>query len=95
MRHMEGLRFGAAVLVAGAMIAASAPTPAEAHGKGALVGGLIAGALVGGAIAASAKKHHDHYYYGGPVYPGPGYYPPPPPPYAPVYCGVPPYPPCY
>lgn len=43
-------------------------------GGGAFVGGLAAGALLGGAIAAP-------YYYGSPYYYGPAY--PPPPAYAP------------
>ena len=39
-------------------------------GGGAFVGGLAAGAIIGGAVAAP-------YYYGSPYYYGPGYGPPP------------------
>ncbi|MBR0837612.1 BA14K family protein [Bradyrhizobium manausense] len=39
-------------------------------GGGAFVGGLAAGAIIGGAVAAP-------YYYGSPYYYGPGYPPPP------------------
>ncbi len=89
----------AATLVAALGIALTAAAPAQAHNDtGALVGGLIAGAVIGGAVVAASEHHHHHdnyYYYGGPA---PAYYPPPPPVYGPVYgpgyCGAPPYPPC-
>lgn len=75
-----------------------AATPARANNTGALVGGLIAGALIGGAVTAAANEQrhrNNYYYYGGPP---PAYYAPPPPRPAPVYgpgyCGAPPYPPC-
>lgn len=89
MNLVSLLKLTTLTAVAGMMIMAS--TPARAHHGGALVGGLIAGAIVGSAIVATAPKHRKYYYYGGPP---PVYYPPPPV-YAPVYCGYPPYPPCY
>lgn len=88
----------AAAIVGMLGIALAAATPARAHiDTGALVGGLIAGAVIGGAVVAASEPHHhsNYYYYGGPA---PVYYPPPPPVYGPVYgpgyCGAPPYPPC-
>jgi len=74
-----------AVLVSGLATAA----PARAHNNtGALIGGLVAGALVGSAVTAASRPR---YYYPPP--PPPVYYPPAPV-YAPGYCGAPPYPPC-
>ena len=88
MRLVSPTKLTALIAIACMMIVASAP--ARAHHGGALVGGLIAGAIVGSAIQAAKHKHHKHYYYGGPA---PVFYPQPV--YAPSYCGVPPYPPCY
>ena len=82
----------AAAFLAGTTLAGMAP--AKAHNNaGAFVGGLVAGAVLGGAVAA-ASQPRPYPYYGYP----PRYYPPPPPPppYAyPPYCGYYPYPPCY
>jgi hypothetical protein len=65
-----------AVVLAGSLVAAS---PAEARwrgrGGGAFIGGLAAGALIGGAFAASRPYYGYGPYYGG--Y-GPPYYGPPP-----------------
>ncbi|TKW80440.1 MAG: hypothetical protein DI543_00060 [Bradyrhizobium icense] len=85
---------------AGVFAAAVVNGPAVAHDgrNAALVGGLIAGALIGAAGAAAAESAPPpRYYYGGPPpgyyryrhYP-PAYYQPPPP-----ACGYYPYPPCY
>jgi len=92
-------RFGS-LLRTGLALAALAPSfivaapPARANDTGALIGGLIAGAVVGSAVAA-ATRPRPHYYYGYGAPPPPAYYPPPPRPvYGPGYCGAPPYPPC-
>jgi hypothetical protein len=61
-------------LIAAAMLAAitiSTPTPAEARGgriAAGVIGGLAAGAIIGGALASP------YYYPPGPVYYGPGPY---------------------
>ncbi|MFT0862299.1 hypothetical protein [Ancylobacter sp. G4_0304] len=74
--------------LAGAMIA---PMPAQAHNStGALIGGLIGGAILGSAVTAATQP--PRYYYPPP--PPPVYVPPPAPVYGPGYCGAPPYPPC-
>ncbi|PZQ12998.1 MAG: hypothetical protein DI565_15115 [Ancylobacter novellus] len=74
--------FAAATAIAGVL--ATQPAEARIGRGGALVGGLLAGAVVGSAIAADARRPRVKYYYGGPAY----YAPPP------AYCGAPPYPPC-
>jgi len=79
----------AAVLAPALLV--QAPAPAEAkNNTGALIGGLVAGALIGGAVTAATTRPDPYYYYAPP--------PPPPPPrypaYGPGYCGAPPYPPC-
>jgi hypothetical protein len=100
----NALMNGRSVLAAttAAMVASALTmTPASAHDgrNAALIGGLVAGALLGaaGAAAAGSPPPPPDYYYGGPPpgygyrrYPPPGYYPPPPPP----GCGYYPYPPC-
>jgi hypothetical protein len=64
----------AAALAGGTM---SAPTTADARCYGCAVGaGIVAGAIIGGAIANSQPRYYGPgpaYYYGGP-----GYYGPPP-----------------
>ena len=63
-----------AVGVAGMVALVAAATPAEAR-KGrnaAAIGGFIAGAAVGAAVAGS----NNHYYSGPGYYAGPGYYEP-------------------
>ncbi len=75
----------AGTIVAGFLLNAE---PAHAGRRafiGGLVGGAVAGAMLGGAIAATTPN----YYYGGPAY----VVPPPPPPVYPV--PVPYYPPHY
>ncbi|WP_029352378.1 hypothetical protein [Bosea sp. 117] len=67
-------------------------TPASAHNStGALIGGLVAGALIGGVVSAATTPPPPPptYYYGPPRA-----YAPPAPVYGPGYCGAPPYPPC-
>lgn len=81
-----------------------ATTPASArYGRNAaFVGGLLAGAVAGAAVAGAVDAPRPYYYYRNPYYARPygpwGYGPPPPPPYyyygRPGYCGAPPYPPC-
>lgn len=89
------LRLTLAVAIAlPALVAAGQPVQAG-NSTGALIGGLVAGALVGSAITAATQPKT--YYYAPPPPPPPAYYPPPPPPrpvYGPGYCGAPPYPPC-
>ena len=81
---------------------ALAVAPASAHDgrNAALIGGLVAGALLGAAAgsAAGPPPPPPEYYYGGPPpgygyrpY-GPAYYNPQP--YPPPACGYYPYPPC-
>lgn len=75
------LASAAAALVALATVAAPSTADARCRGCGAaagIIGGLAAGAIIGGAIANSGPS-----YYGGP-----GYYAPPPPNY---YYGGPAY----
>lgn len=86
-----------AVMFAGTL--AVAPATAHDGRNAALIGGLVAGALIGAAASSAANPPPPppQYYYGGPP-PGYGYrphqyynpqpYPPPPP------CGYYPYPPC-
>lgn len=90
-----------AVITAATFASALAVAPASAHDgrNAALIGGLVAGALIGAAAGSAAANPPPppQYYYGGPP-PGYGYrpsryynpqpYPPPPP------CGYYPYPPC-
>jgi len=84
MRRSLTLGLAAATAVAGLL--ATHPAEARIGRGGALVGGLLAGAVVGSAIAADARRPRVKYYYGGPAYyPAPAY---------PSYCGAPPYPPC-
>lgn len=86
------MRAGLAVAVVLPALVASVPAKAS-NSTGALIGGLVAGALVGSAVTAATQPKT--YYYAPPPPPPPGYYPPPPRPvYGPGYCGAPPYPPC-
>lgn len=80
----------AVAISAGTLATTLPPTPAQARHDGALIGGLVAGAVIGGAIASS-----NNYYRRPKVYYGPacGYYPYPP--CAPVYVAPPPPPPYY
>ncbi len=93
-------RFGS-LLRLGLVLAALVPSlivsapPARANDTGALIGGLVAGALVGSAVTAATRPKPYYYYGPPPPPPPPAYYPPPPRPvYGPGYCGAPPYPPC-
>ena len=57
------------------------PTPAEAGNKaGYVIGGIAAGAIIGGAIANSNRGYYAPGYAPAPSYyaPAPGYYAPPP-----------------
>ena len=73
----------AGIIVAGIALSAEPAYAGRRAFIGGLVGGAVAGALMGGAVAASTPR----YYYGGPAY----VVPPPPPPVYPV--PVPYYPP--
>ncbi|WP_371348270.1 hypothetical protein [Ancylobacter sp. IITR112] len=87
------IRVTLALAVALPLLAASRPAQAS-NSTGALIGGLVAGALIGSAVTAAANQPKT-YYYAPPPPPPPAYYPPPPRPvYGPGYCGAPPYPPC-
>lgn len=95
------LRSSLVAAMAAAFAGAVSVSPSAAHDgrNAALIGGLIAGALIGVAAAnAQGDNPRPRYYYGG----GPqrypyqyGYRPGPPGYYAPQYCGRYPYPPCY
>ncbi|MDQ0346848.1 hypothetical protein [Ancylobacter vacuolatus] len=87
------MRAALAVAIALPLLAASPPAQAS-NSTGALIGGLVAGALIG-SVVTSAASQPKTYYYAPPPPPPPAYYPPPPrPAYGPGYCGAPPYPPC-
>jgi hypothetical protein len=83
----------AAIVLSAVVLTLTQPAEqAEAKKKGAFVGGLVAGAVLGGAAVALAQPK-PYYYYGNRPYPPPP--PPPPPGYAfPPYCGYYPYLPC-
>ncbi|MFC3695451.1 hypothetical protein [Chenggangzhangella methanolivorans] len=84
MKRSLALGLAAATALAGAL--ATQPAEARIGRGGALVGGLLAGAVVGSAIADANRRPRVKYYYGGPAYyAAPAY---------PSYCGAPPYPPC-
>ena len=101
---MEAIQMNAKSVLSSLMVAtfaaglATAPALAHDGRNAALIGGLLAGALVGAAVAGAQNENpRPHYYYGGPP-PGygyrsyrPAYYPPQN--YGP--CGRYPYPPCY
>jgi hypothetical protein len=82
----------AAAFLATSLYATTIPAQAHHHDNaGAFVGGLVAGAVLGGA-AVAASQPRPYYYQPYPAYP---HYPPP---YGyayPPYCGYAPYPPCY
>lgn len=67
-----------AVLAAAAVFAigtmAKAPEAEARRGSGALVAGIIAGAMIGGIIVANARKKRRHYYAYN-YYPRRAYYP--------------------
>jgi hypothetical protein len=69
------IAFTAAAALAGSLLVN--PTPADARNNtGAIIGGIAAGAIIGGAIANSNRG-----YYAPGYAPAPGYYAPPPPAY--------------
>jgi hypothetical protein len=75
---MTKLRKSLAALAAAATLtiaAVAAPQPAEARGgrvAAGVIGGLAAGAIIGGALASQGGYYGPGYYYGpGPVYYGP------------------------
>ncbi|WP_245515914.1 hypothetical protein [Ancylobacter aquaticus] len=87
------MRLALAIAIALPLLAVSPPAQAS-NSTGALIGGLVAGALIG-SVVTSAANQPKTYYYAPPPPPPPAYYPPPPrPAYGPGYCGAPPYPPC-
>ncbi|MDF2617686.1 MAG: hypothetical protein K0S00_345 [Xanthobacteraceae bacterium] len=87
------LRGGLALAIVLPMMTASLPVQAK-NSTGALIGGLVAGALIGSAVTA-ATQPKTYYYAPPPPPPPPVYYAPrPAPAYGPGYCGAPPYPPC-
>jgi len=65
----------AAATIAGAMVATSGTAEARWHGRGwgpgAVIGGLAAGAILGGVIASQPYYPYGGYYGPGPYY-GPG-----------------------
>jgi hypothetical protein len=70
---MKATMIGVVTAAALALTSVAAPQPAEARGgriAAGVIGGLAAGALIGGALAAPR-------YYGPYGYYGPAYYPPP------------------
>lgn len=70
---MKATMIGVVTAAALALTSVAAPRPAEARGgriAAGVIGGLAAGALIGGALAAPR-------YYGPYGYYGPAYYPPP------------------
>ncbi|CAA0109817.1 Uncharacterised protein [Starkeya nomas] len=84
----------AGLVLAVVLPALAVSQPVYAHNStGALIGGLVAGALIG-SVATAATQPPRTYYYAPP--PPPAYYVParPVPAYGPGYCGAPPYPPC-
>jgi hypothetical protein len=85
---------GAALMAGLAAALPSAPAQAANGRHAAFIGGLVAGGLLGAAVADRPR-----YYYGyAPAYSYPYPYYTPPPRYVyprPAYCGYPPYPPCY
>jgi hypothetical protein len=77
---MKATMMVAVTAMALAVTSVAAPRPAEAGGgriAAGVIGGLAAGALIGGALAAPRYYGPYGYYGPGPYYYGAGYYPGP------------------
>ena len=73
---MKATMIGVVTAAALALTSVAAPQPAEARGgriAAGVIGGLAAGALIGGALAAP-RYYGPYGYYGSAYYPGPGCY---------------------
>ena len=73
---MKATMIGVVTAAALALTSVAAPQPAEARGgriAAGVIGGLAAGALIGGALAAP-RYYGPYGYYGAAYYPPPGCY---------------------
>jgi hypothetical protein len=74
---MKATMLGVVTAAALALTSVAAPQPAEAGGgriAAGVIGGLAAGALIGGALAAPRYYYGPYGYYGPAYYPGAGCY---------------------